>query len=167
VTDTITVAGQILQAGDLLFTSRDSETLISSDSSTLSVGNHDIVLFRPDSAGDYGAGIFTMLKTDVLGGVNVHAFTLVEIDTTIGVDAGATTVTAGKFLLAHSGPGDHDNIYIYDADLDTKQLLIDGHDIGIDGEQVQGLELIEDKTVIGGITLNSGNITKTMSVITI
>jgi len=56
VTDTITVAIKgidvHLQAGDLLFTSRSDETLTSNN--TLEVDNHDIVLFRPDSVGDYG-----------------------------------------------------------------------------------------------------------------
>ncbi|MBA1419792.1 MAG: cadherin-like domain-containing protein [Epsilonproteobacteria bacterium] len=167
VTESITMGSGAntfnLQAGDILFATQDNETFTSSDSSTLSSQNTDIVVFRADVSGDYSSGTFTTLLDDPFGTDKIHAFTLVEQDTTIG----DTVVTAGSLLAARAGS--HENIYLYEASdvgtgttIGTETLFIQGSDIG-NGTQIQGLELIESNTVIGRASLASGNILLTLN----
>ena len=118
----------------------------------------DVFVFRPDTAGDYSSGTFILLLD--APAVDVRAITLVEEATTIGDKA----VNAGDFLLAQSGPGDHDDIRLFSTTdvgagttSGTLAVLIDGLDMGY-SDQVQGLELVETDTWIGGTTLLSGQI---------
>ncbi|MEQ9407983.1 MAG: DUF4347 domain-containing protein, partial [Fuerstiella sp.] len=145
-----------LLAGDLLFSVVSDGTLVSTNS--LTVQDEDLIVFRPDTAGDYRSGSFYTLidYTDINTGDRT-GWTLVEADTTIG-DA---TVTAGTFLYAKTGSAD---IYQFTPDEvgDTTSatvdaVLIEGAGIGAD-QEVSGLELIESNLTIGGTTLASGQI---------
>ena len=89
-----------LEAGDLLLTPVFPETLNNSDLSTTSVEAHHIVLFEPDTPGDYTAGTFSILVdySDIQGNWAVNAFTLVEEAVTVGTTV-PTNLSAGDFLV--------------------------------------------------------------------
>ena len=152
-----------LKVGDLVLATLNDETLTSSN--TLSVTDDDVFVFRPNTAGDYSSGIFTMLLDDPAGGKRIHTISLVESDTTVG----DVTLLAGSFLLSHSGREIHNKLFLYTADevgagttTGTKSIFIDGSDIGFT-DQVQGTELIESSTTIGGVTLDAGTILLTLN----
>ncbi len=138
--------------GDIIAALDKDGTLQSTNS--LAADRKDIFVFRPDSPGIYTSGTFTMLLEKPVS-KNIHALTLVEEDVTFG---DGTLLTAGTFLLAHSNP-DHENVFIYQASgvgpgttSGTELPLLDGETLGFD-DQVQGLELIEDVTMLGDQTI--------------
>ncbi len=77
-----------LQAGDLLLTTENDETLVSNGAapeSDLDVLKEDIFYFRPDKLGDYSTGNFYRLLGDVFqDGQEINALTLVEQDVWLG-----------------------------------------------------------------------------------
>ena len=68
-----------LLPGDLLFATDDDEDWNNTIGGDTSADKEDIVLFRPDEAGDYSAGQFTILLDNPTGN-KFHAFTLAETD---------------------------------------------------------------------------------------
>ena len=151
-----------LFAGDVLLSVNASESFNGTGPNSLNVTNEDIFVFRPDFVGNYAAGTFEMVM-DGMAGQKLHAFTLVEQDTLVG----DTTVRAGDFLYSQSGPGQHDEIRWFrttgaGAGTDTSGLtpitLIDGSELGYDGMQVQGIDLVESDITVGDHDLYSGQI---------
>ncbi|GAA4451173.1 DUF4347 domain-containing protein [Novipirellula rosea] len=159
VTEDITIGNTTtydLQAGDVLFATRDIETLISTN--TLAVTRNDLVVFRPDATGDYSSGTFTILLKDPVS-LGFHAVTLITQDTVVG----DVTLSKGSFLLAHTDSLQHHKIQYYTPDnvgaistTGTLQTLID--ETSILSGQLQGLDLIENSVTLGGHTLNVGEI---------
>lgn len=145
----------------------------------ISVDRMDIVVFRPDTPGDYSSGTYSMLidgdSGDPTSGVhdatkayNVHAISLVERDTVVG----GTTLTKGTLLVAHSDKSLHHNIYTMDvigtgvgASTETSEveLLLSGQALGLDGQpsdpyKLQGLHLLQQTTAFSGNTLAAGTL---------
>ncbi|MCM2372825.1 DUF4347 domain-containing protein [Aporhodopirellula aestuarii] len=159
VTEAITIGNTTtydLQAGDVLFATRDIETLISTN--TLPVTRNDLIVFRPDATGDYSSGTFTILLKNPVS-LGFHAVTLITQDTLVG----DVTLSKGSFLLAHTDSLQHHKIQYYTPDnvgavstTGTLQTLIDESSI-LSG-QLQGLDLIENSVTLGGHTLNVGEI---------
>ena len=145
-----------LQAGDLLFSTLDDETLTSSNS--LAVLDDEVILFRPDTPNDYTAGTFTVVLDNfgaLHGGNDTWSLTLVEQNTVLG----DVTLTAGTFLFSRDGGAEDNDIYRFvptgvgaGGTAGTVQVLIKGDDIGIN-PKIWGLELIEASTTIGNVTL--------------
>ena len=169
VTRDITIGGTNsvrLFAGDVLLSLDGNETLNGTGANTLDVTNEDIFVFRPDVAGDYSAGTFEMVM-DGMAGKKLHAFTLIEQDTLVG----DTVVRAGDFLYSQSGGGEHDEIRWFrttgaglgsDTSGLTAITLIDGTELGYDGVQVQGIDLVENDMIVGGHDLYAGQILVTL-----
>ena len=156
----ITEAGPVpLQPGDILLSSVYPETLVNSDTSTLSVTSRDVFIFRPDDVADYSfGGTFIKLINGQDLGIEIEGITLVEQSTTVGVGAGATILNPGDFLFTDR---DSDSV-IYrlqpgvlgDSAMNTGTVtvLVDGKDIGIN-QTIHGVELVESEVVVGDRTL--------------
>ena len=153
-----------LQAGDILLSSVYPETLVNSDTSTLSVTSRDVFIFRPDDVSDYSFGgtFFKLIIGQDLG-LEIEGITLVEQTTTVGVGGGATTLNPGDFLFTDRN--NNGTIYrlqpgvLGDSALNTGtvSVLVDGADIGIN-QNIQGVELVESDVTIGDRTLTSGQL---------
>lgn len=152
-----------LNAGDILFSTSTGEVF---NGGTLATSQTDVVLFRPDSFGDYSSGTFSILLEGLGGNPstnNLASFTLVEQTTTIG----DTTVEAGDFLFVKLASFVAYNVEVYEVDgvgdgttLGTATRLLSGADLGISGfsATISGLELVEETTTIGGETVVSGTL---------
>ncbi|MDX1430905.1 MAG: cadherin-like domain-containing protein, partial [Gammaproteobacteria bacterium] len=158
-----------LKAGDLLLSTTAATTLFSAATPTdpdftnnLSVTAADVFVFRPEVPGDYSEGTFSLLLEDPSGlGQDVRGITLVEKDTAVG-DA---TLNAGDFLFLHAGGGNK-NVWLFETN-DVGQgstsgnvvelLRGDDPNVGITDE-LWGIELIEQRTNIGGPTLEEGTL---------
>ncbi|WP_028470765.1 DUF4347 domain-containing protein, partial [Neptunomonas japonica] len=160
-----------LIAGDVLFSLSSDETLVNSDLSTLDVKKEDVIIFRPDSAGVYNAGTFSLLFSNP-NDKDISGITLVEEATLVG----DTILQQGSFLFLQDGAGgqnDH-SIHIFTpGDLSVLptngvvQLLIDGQQEitageGIFQDKPSGIELVENDYSVAGTTLNAGTILLTM-----
>ncbi|MGI9324645.1 MAG: DUF4347 domain-containing protein [Pseudomonadales bacterium] len=153
-----------LQAGDILLSSVFPETLVNSDTSTLSVTSRDVFIFRPDSLTNYSlGGTFIKLIDGADMSVEIEGITLVEQTTTVGVGGGATVLDAGDFLFT-----DRDNdstIYRLQPGVlgdgatnsGTVTVLVDGTDLGIN-QTIHGVELVESNVVVGDRVLTSGQL---------
>jgi hypothetical protein len=141
-----------LQVGDLLFSTNGPETIQS-----LAVDRDDIVLFRPDTPGDYSSGTFSYVFRGPIGGTEMKSFSLIERDTTFG----DTTLQAGDFLFTQEAGSGNDIYAFHTADAGdgttsgTAELLIEGSDVGITAA-IDGLELVETNTTLGDETLAAG-----------
>ncbi len=152
-----------LNAGDILFSTMESETLQSNN--TLSVTEKDVTVFRPDIPGDYSSGTFTLLLDGAQIpeiSIGLHGVSLVESNTLVG----DSTIPAGTFLLADAS---HADVFHYTADTvgagatsGTWTRLIEGADINI-GQYPRGIDLVETTTEIGGTTLPAGSILLTLN----
>ena len=163
-----------LEAGDVLFSLMETgtHTLQNSDLTTLDVQRNDIVIFRPDSPGNYSSGTYSILLDGSDLGLNaLGAFTLVEQATTVGQGGGASALDAGDILFvdwndvaadAHIQrlqPGT-----LGDNTTGTLSVLVDGNDLSSDFTlgDIVGLDLVEQDTAIGGTLLQSGQILLTL-----
>ena len=97
-----------VQQGDVLVSTVNTETFVNSDTSTVTANSNEVVIFRPDSVGDYSLGgtFIPLINGWDLGSIEIEGITLVETATTVGVGGGATTLNPGDFLLTDRGdPG--------------------------------------------------------------
>ncbi|MDO6563310.1 DUF4347 domain-containing protein [Amphritea sp. 1_MG-2023] len=153
-----------LQSGDVLLSLSSDKTLTSTNS--LSVKDEDVFIFRPDVAGDYSAGTFSLLFSNP-SGKDLKGITLVE-ETTI---VGDTSLQAGSFLFTVTGDGSGDyGIYTFDpGDLTVDPAdgvvttLVDGTEEDIFGDDIfpdkpVGIELVENDYSVGGVDLEAGTI---------
>ena len=143
-----------LQPGDLLFSTNGPETI-----QTLAVERDDVMLFRPDSPGDYSSGTFSYVFKGPIGGVDLKSFSLIEQDTTFG----DTTLKAGDFLFSQE-VGSGNDVYLFrtvdvgdGTTAGTVELLIRGNDVGITAA-IDGLELLETNSTLGDETLAAGEL---------
>ena len=153
-----------LQAGDVLLSVDANATL-----GGAAVTTKDIVLFRPTTPGNYSSGTFSVLISNPGNtGAKVRDFALVEAPVTVG----GTNLQAGDFLVVLSGGA-------YDKDVSlfrpttmatnptggTLTELIDGASAGINfgSAQLYGIEIVTQTTVIGGQTLNQGQLLATLA----
>jgi CSLREA domain-containing protein len=171
VSSDITVGGSTtmnLQAGDVLFSTVLLESAGFSSTNTIgAVQDSDLVLFRPDTVGDYSSGTFQLLldQSTVTGGnnwLNLAGISLVEKDTVVG----DTTLRAGSFILVEGAAGSRRVIQLFtptsvgagttDGSL---AFLLDTTvpAVGM-ANPIDGLELIETTTTVGGETLAAGTI---------
>ncbi|WP_153558811.1 DUF4347 domain-containing protein [Roseimaritima sediminicola] len=145
----------------------------------LSVDGKDILVFRPDTPGNYSSGTYSMLIDgdgavadsgvhDATTTFDVHALSLVEQDTVVG----GTTLTKGTFLVAHSDASLHHNIYTFNVvgtgigaatETTDTELLLGGQPLGLDPisgspRELQGLHLLQRATYFGGTQLASGTL---------
>ncbi len=146
-----TIPAVNLQAGDLLFSTNGAE----SSAQLGNVARDDIIRFRPDMAGDYSSGTFTVVVPGVVGGGgagdDLKALTLIEQNMAFG----DTTLKAGDFLLVDE---DHpSDVYLYRTSDGTRELLVAGNDVGITAA-IDGLELLETNTTLGDETLSAGEL---------
>ncbi|MDJ0830713.1 MAG: DUF4347 domain-containing protein, partial [Desulfobacterales bacterium] len=169
-----------LQIGDVLVSFNQNETILAAYSATgsdLGAGMNDLLVFRPDTLGDFTSGTFSMLLNGVPypgGGAisNLNAISLVEQDTYVG----NTLLPSGSFLFSEqtgSGPNTPNHIYHFTptdvgsvAAAGISQILIDGGDIGIEtatSSYIRGLDLIEKPTTVGGLALDEGDILVTLN----
>ena len=90
-----------LLSGDVLLSTVSDETLTSTNS--LAVNDEDVFAFRPDVAGDYGAGTFIFLiDGSQIHGANTVGVSLVEENTTVGDGS----LTKASFIMAITGRRD-------------------------------------------------------------
>ncbi len=148
-----------LQSGDILFSVKANETF-----SGVAVTKSDVVLFRPNTPGNYTSGTFSLLlRNPGNTGNTVRDFALVEQAMTVG----GTALQAGDFLLVLSSPSYHSDINLFRPTTmatsptgGTLSIFIDGNGssgIGI-SQQIYGLELVQQNTVIGGQSLQAGEL---------
>ena len=164
VTQNITVGNAnsfTLQAGDIIFASKTDEVFKSSDGSTLNFLNSDIGVFRPDNPGDFSNGMFFKLLDSPNGNSGeIRSITLVEEDTVVG----DVTLRQGDFLFSQRNVNTENILWFQTNNVGESTTsgnvvtLINGNDIGFNGSAVQGLELIEHATKVGGTTYASGQI---------
>ena len=145
-----------LFAGDLLLASKDASSF-----GGLAVSKEDVVVFHPDTPGDYSAGTFTMLLKNPVG-AEIRGISLIEQNTTVG-DA---NLQAGDFLFIRSGGAEDSSVWLFEttdvgatSTSGTASVLLEGSDAGINiNKQIHGVDLVETTTTIGGQTLNAGTI---------
>ncbi|MEO8278350.1 MAG: putative Ig domain-containing protein [Ideonella sp.] len=160
-----------LNPGDLLLTmdtGNGSVTLNSGTPQQFIADRMDIVVFRPTAAGNYASGQYFMLLNDGVkdagGSYNVHALTLIETATTVG----GTLLPAGTFVIAHSTPAVHNNIYTFTATSTGTTntvtanvvLLLDGNALGLapGGDKVFGLHVLTAPTAFNDSVLAAGTV---------
>ena len=146
-----------LRPGDVLFSTSDTEEF-----GALSVGRNDVVLFQPDTPGDYSSGTFSILL-DNLSGVDVYSISLVEETTVFG----DTTLQQGDFVFTHFAAWAANDVFLFETNdvgagttSGNTVELIEGSDIGLNvfSSFLLGTELIETDLEIGGLTLPSGTL---------
>ncbi len=151
-----------LQTGDVLISTLDDETL-----GGLAVLDDEVILFRPNTLGDYSSGTFTIVLDNfgtIHGGNDTWSLALVEQNTTVG----DVTLTAGSFLFSREGGSEDNDVRLFvptgvgvGATAGAVSVLIEGDQINI-GQKVYGLELVDNNTTLGGVTLNAGAILMTL-----
>ncbi len=146
-----------VEKGDILFTLDGADTI-----GGLNVDVSDVVWARPVSGtGSYYVSIlFNDLTNTEFSSQRITALTLVEKDTTVG----DTLVGAGNLLFTPDDAGTtDDSLYIWHTEdvggttTGYSERLINGHDIGFT-QEIVGVELIEEQTSVGGVTLESGTL---------
>ncbi|MFM9964548.1 MAG: DUF2341 domain-containing protein [Planctomycetaceae bacterium] len=157
---TVGTSNQVtLQAGDVLLSTTVDETL-----GGVAVKAEDIVLFRPTTTGDYTSGTFSVLLRDPGNSTNnVRDFVLVEQAMTLG----GTALQVGDFLVVLPGGSNDKDVQLFrptnlgtSPTSGTLSLLIDGNGsagIGF-GQQIYGIELVQQNVTIGGTSLTQGQI---------
>ncbi|MFO7905365.1 MAG: DUF4347 domain-containing protein [Pirellulaceae bacterium] len=146
-------------AGDVLLTTKDSQTFTSTNS--LSVNKEDVFVFRPDTMGDYSSGSFYMLL-DNPAGAEVRGITLIERDVTVG----GTSLSAGDFLFTRSGGSEDEDVWLFETTdvgegttSGAASILLQGEDTDVAiSDQLHGIELAETDLEIGGTTVSAGSI---------
>ena len=145
--------------GDVLFSTRDDETLVSTN--TLAISKNDVIVFRADTTGDYSSGTFYVLLDNPIA-TDVRSISLVEQNTTVG----DTTLQAGDFLLSTDAVGFDTSILLYETTdvgagttSGTLQTLLAGLDANVAlTKKINGIELYETDSTIGGHTILAGTL---------
>lgn len=130
----------------------------------ITVDRQDLVVYRPNTIGDYSAGEYFMLLdssvADATKTLNVHGIALVERDTIIG----GTTLNSGTLIVAHANP-DHQNLAtlsITGTGTASSAALIEnfltGASLGNAADQIQGIHLIQQNTWFGSHQVSAGTI---------
>ena len=167
----IGTSGFVAKVGDVLFSAKGgTNTYTSTNAGPLDTGfatsvtadDEDLIVFRPDTPGDYSRGQFGMLIEDVVGGHQLRGISLVEQD----VNVGGTELRQGDFIYSRSGGNDDSDVHWYQTNTtgtgatpnDRIKLITGGDsDVAI-SQQIRGLELIEQTLSVGGETLTAGTV---------
>ncbi|MEM7456034.1 MAG: DUF4347 domain-containing protein [Planctomycetota bacterium] len=170
VSSSVDVGDYTLNAGDILFSIDGNGSLPlelgNASLGTFDFNDEDIIVFR-STAPDYSTGFFELLidssdaeSTDPLMNFgSMYAFTLIESDTTIGNQV----IDAGSILFTPSGSNNRDVLLMNvattgeDSTSTSTSLLIDGSDLNL-GHKIEGLDVVEQTTTIGGQVLNAGTV---------
>ncbi len=151
-----------LFVGDVLLSLDSDETLNSTNS--LTVDSNDVFIFRPDTAGDYSAGTFIMLidESDI-GYGSIIGLSLVETTTSVG----GITLNAGDFLLSESGSAAVIDRFVPDnigtPTSGTVTMLVEGSDINISSNEINGIHLVTSDVPVGDVNLTAGQILTSLS----
>lgn len=160
-----------LREGDLLLSAQGGATLASNNlvalesgfAASLTVGGADLVVFRPDTVGDFSRGQFGMLIEDLADpGAGLRGVTLVEQSTVVG----GYTLEAGDFLYSRTTPSLDHSLWLYETNTigagatpDNRFEFLDGDEAGIAiSDAIYGFELIEETTRVGNVVLDAGTI---------
>ncbi|NND60700.1 MAG: DUF4347 domain-containing protein, partial [Gammaproteobacteria bacterium] len=160
VSSNITVGGAnavALQEGDILLVTNDTYTFTSTNS--LTVDNSDVFVFRPDTAGDYSSGTFTMLLDNPTGG-QLAGVSLIEEQVVLP----DITLEAGDFLLLATAQ--QTNVLLYETtDVGSgttsgiQNVLLNGADTNVAfSNNLTAIDLVEKQTTVGGVTLTAGTL---------
>ena len=156
-----------LNAGDLVLVLDPGSALstVTLDGTTFDAG--DIAVFRPTTPGDYASGTYRMLLDDGVHAAamsyDINALTLVERDTMVG----GTLLSAGTFLVGHSGATDSMNVYAFTASgtgigaatqTSDSRLMLAGAALGNPDSAVRGLHLLTAETAFNDDTLPAGTL---------
>jgi len=152
------LAGDLLLTGDDALWSGNSASPDAGFNNLLIASKDDVLVFRPDIPGDYSKGSFALLL-DIPAGTELTGITLIEQDTTVG-DA---SLNAGDFLFTRTGGQEGNDVWLYQVTdvgvFNTSgiaSVLIEGNEVGIN--KLNGIDLVETTTTIGGTTLTSGTL---------
>ena len=161
-------SGFQLREGDLLLSILDNSAQFQSGSVALSPGftndltvaKEDVFVFRPDTPGNYGSGSFAPLLVDPTGD-HIGGITLIESDVRVG-DA---DLSAGDFLFTRTNGGQNNSVFLFEttdvgaATAGNVRMLLDGGDPGVGlSDDIYGIDLVEERTVIGGRVLAEGTL---------
>jgi hypothetical protein len=160
-----------LRAGDLLLSVSDNSARFQSGSPVLDVGfsndltvaKEDVFVFRPDVAGDYSSGTFAELLVNP-NGDHFSGITLIERN----VRVGDVDLQAGDFLFSRENGGNQNSVFLFETTdvgaltAGTTRLLLNGSDPGVGiSERIYGIDLIEERSSIGGRVLQAGTLVLT------
>lgn len=143
---------QLLE-GDVLFAFTGTETFTGSDAISVTADGNDLLLFRPDVAGNYSSGTFVGLLEDFSAG-QIRSLSLVEQDTVIAGER----IRAGEIIYTHSGAGGNTMIRRFDPQslgfggtAGQDDLLFDTSEIGVGaGNVIDALHFVSDTAIVGG-----------------
>jgi VCBS repeat-containing protein len=166
VSNDITVGGANsidLQRGDMLFVAAANDVMTSTNSLAINAG--DVIVFRPDTAGDYSSGTFIHLL-DQPGTAQTTGITLIETNVVVG----DVTLQAGSFLFTEEGFVEESSIYHFST-IDvgagttdgTISTLISSVDIGINFNNFQGIMIVSEDLYLDGTMVPAGSIVTTLA----
>jgi CSLREA domain-containing protein len=142
-----------LLPGDLLLSTANDETFVNWDTSTTEALSKDVILFRPQTPGDYSSGTFSVLLDQPLG--TVVDVSLVEADTMVGdqlLPAGSILMTDSK-IVYHLDPTGAGPLVVPGV----PTVLLDGPDVAID-QNIVGVHLVDAAVRVDGIDLTAGDL---------
>ncbi|NUP88761.1 MAG: DUF11 domain-containing protein [Candidatus Sumerlaeia bacterium] len=165
VTRNFTAAGFNFLPGDMILSWQAGVTV---PAPVGGIGSSDLVLFRPDTFGDYTSGTFDLLfdASDVAFGGNIDGVALVEES----FSAGGITFSPGELLISIGGTSgvftDEDIIRFTPtvlgggATAGAFDEIVDGPDIVTGGTDpdIIDFEIIQENTLFGDAALTAGSI---------
>ena len=159
--------GDLLLTGDSATWTGNSTALPIGFTNSLAVGKEDVLVFRPDTPGDYSVGSFALLLQNPAG-AELRGITLIEQNTTVG-DA---SLLAGDFLFTRTGGAEEQDVWLYQTTdvgvgttSGTASVLLEGTDANVGIDKLNGIDLVESESTVGGQTLNAGTILLTSDAI--
>jgi hypothetical protein len=151
-----------LLAGDLLLSTADAETL-----GGVEVAPGDVILFRPDIQGDYGAGSFeVLLDGDVVTTNDMESLSLVEQETVLA----DVTLPAGTLIFSMAGNNETKYLWKFvpaatgeGTTAGDRSTLIRYEGVGLPNKMAaDAVELLETCAVIGDESLPAGRLLLSM-----
>jgi len=148
-----------IRRGDILFSTSGNETF-----GTLNVTKNDIVVYRPDSSGNFADGTFFLAikSLDALPGgktQNIGDFDLIERDTQVG----DVLLRAGDLVISNTDITDQAIVVLRptsagpDAVAGSVFTLLLASEFNLN-QEIYGIQVIEQDTRIGGVQLRAGNL---------
>ena len=148
-----------IKRGDILFSTAGNETF-----GSLNVTKNDVVVYRPDSSGNFASGTFFILfqHIDQVPGnlTNKHGdFDLIEKATQVG----DVQLQAGDLVISNTDNSGNSIVVLRATGAGvgvtggTVFTLLKGSEFRLTKE-IQGIQVIEQDTLIGGVQLRAGNL---------
>lgn len=164
--DLTLAGGAQLRRGDILFSTDLSVTLTGNSTlasnSALTADANDVLIYRPDVAGDLSRGqvvkLIDAMGSDLLGGaVDIQGLALVEQTTTIAgqsVAAGTLLFTVGDSRVLRYAPSG----VLLGLVTGNTSVLLDASAVGVDAG-IRALEVVSAPlTLPGGVSLAAGSL---------